>query len=159
MPKNESYAIRMIELVATYFVVSKKYAFLIIVHMNAACSIGLIVLIATGTIVLSTLNYICAAFEIAGWRNDFLNPIMNDKYSDYQKYFVFLFEQSIWQNLFNYSRNIIYSYRIKQAMAINLAPTFYMKNDIVIQKKMIRAIRIHRKAIELVLILWYLYYE
>jgi hypothetical protein len=66
MPKNESYAIRMIELVATYFVVSKKYAFLIIVHMNAACSIGLIVLIATGTIVLSTLNYICAAFEIAG---------------------------------------------------------------------------------------------
>jgi len=66
IPKNESYAIRIIELVATYFVVSEKYAFLIIVHMNAACSIGLIILIATGTIIVSTLNYICAAFEIAG---------------------------------------------------------------------------------------------
>jgi hypothetical protein len=66
MPKNESYAIRMIELVATYFAVSEKHTFLIIVHMNAACSIGLIILIATGTIIVSTLNYICAAFEIAG---------------------------------------------------------------------------------------------
>ncbi|KAH0945740.1 hypothetical protein HN011_001500 [Eciton burchellii] len=106
IPKNESYAIRTIELIATYFAISEKYAFLIIVHMNAACSIGLIVLIATGTIMVSSVNYICAAFEIAG-------------------------------------------YRIEQAMAINLSSSFDMKNDIVIQRKMIRAIRIHCKAIEL----------
>jgi len=56
----------MIELVATYFAVSEKYAFLVIVHMNAACSAGLIVLIATGTILVSILKYICATFEIAG---------------------------------------------------------------------------------------------
>jgi len=66
MPKNESYAIRTMELVATYFVVSEKYAFLVIIHMNAACSIGLVILLATGTIMLSFLKYICAAFEIAG---------------------------------------------------------------------------------------------
>jgi len=66
MPKNESYAIRMIELIATYFVVSEKYAFLIIVYMNAACSIGLFVLIAMGAILVSIFKYICAAFEIAG---------------------------------------------------------------------------------------------
>jgi len=66
MPKNESYAIHMIELVATYFAVSEKYAFLIIVHMNAACSIGLIVLIATSTILVSYSKYICATFEVAG---------------------------------------------------------------------------------------------
>jgi len=146
-------AIRMIELVATYFVISEKYAFLIIVHMNAACSIGLLVLIATGTILVSILKYICAAFEIAGWRNNFWNAIMNDKYSNYQKYFVFPFKQSIWQNRFNYNRNIIYSYRIEQAMIINLSPSFDMKNDIVIQRKIICAIRIHRKAMELVFIL------
>jgi len=35
-------------------------------------------------------------------------------------------------------------------MAINLSSSFDMKNDIVIQRKMIHAIRIHRKAIELV---------
>jgi len=56
----------MKELVATYFVVSEKYAFLIIVHMNIACSAGLIVLMATGTIMISYCKYICATFEIAG---------------------------------------------------------------------------------------------
>jgi len=66
MPKNESYAIRLIELVAKYFAVPQKHAFLIIVHMNAACSTGLIVLIATGTIIVSYFKYICATFEIAG---------------------------------------------------------------------------------------------
>jgi len=66
MPKNESYTIRMVELVATYFVVSEKYTFLIIVHMNAACTTGLFVLIATATLVVSYLKYICALFEIAG---------------------------------------------------------------------------------------------
>ncbi|KAH0945751.1 hypothetical protein HN011_002254 [Eciton burchellii] len=102
MPKNESYAIRTIELVATYFAVSEKHAFLIIIHMNAACSTGLIVLIATGTIMISYFKYICATFEIAG-------------------------------------------YRVEQAMA----SSFNMKNDIVIYRKIICAILIHRKAMEL----------
>jgi len=66
IPKNESHAIHIIELVATYFVVPEKYSFLIIVHMNTACSAGLIVLIATGTIILSYFKYICAIFQIAG---------------------------------------------------------------------------------------------
>ncbi|KAH0945754.1 hypothetical protein HN011_002257 [Eciton burchellii] len=102
MPKNESYAIRTIELVATYFAVSEKHAFLIIIHMNAACSTGLIVLIATGTIMISYFKYICATFEIAG-------------------------------------------YRVEQAMA----SSFDIKNDIAIYRKMICAILIHRKAMEL----------
>jgi len=42
-------------------------------------------------------------------------------------------------------------------MAMNLLFSFDMKNDIVIQRKIIYAIHIHRKAIELVFIL--LYYE
>jgi len=66
MPKNESYTIRMVELVATYFVISEKYTFLIIVHMNAASTTGLFVLIATGTLFVSYSKYICALFEIAG---------------------------------------------------------------------------------------------
>jgi len=53
--------------------------------------------------------------------------------------------------------NITYSYRIEKAMAINLSSTFDMKNDIIIQRKMICAIHLHRKAMELVFILWYLY--
>jgi len=66
MPKNESYAIHMVELVATYFAVSEKYSFLIIVHMNAARFTGLIVLIATASLGVSYFKYICALLEIAG---------------------------------------------------------------------------------------------
>jgi hypothetical protein len=55
---------------------------------------------------------------------------------------------------FIYRRNVIYSYRVEQAMAINLSPNFDMKNDIIIQRKMICAILIHRKAMKLVFILY-----
>jgi len=50
----------------------------------------------------------------------------------------------------NYGRNIIYSYRVEQAMA----SSFDIKNDIVIYRKIICAILIHRKAMELVFILY-----
>jgi len=56
----------MIELVAMYYAISEKYTFLIIVHMSAAYTTGLIVLVATGTLGVSYLKCICALFEIAG---------------------------------------------------------------------------------------------
>jgi len=65
------------------------------------------------------------------------------------------FKQSNWQNRFNYSRSVICRYRVEQA--INLSFSFDVKNDIVIHKKMISAIRIHRKAMESVSILRYVY--
>jgi len=51
----------------------------------------------------------------------------------------------------NYRRNVIYSYRVEQAMA---SASFDIKNDIIIQRKMICAILIHRKAMELVSIIY-----
>jgi len=54
----------------------------------------------------------------------------------------------------NYRKNVIYSYRVEQAMAINLLPTFDMKNDIIIYRNIICAVLIHRKAMELVFILY-----
>jgi len=38
-----------------------------------------------------------------------------------------------------------------------LSSTFDIKNDIIIHRKMISAIHIHRKAMESVFILWYMY--
>jgi len=75
---------------------------------------------------------------------------MNDEYSNYQKYSVFRLKQISYR--FNYRRNVIYSYRVEQA--INLSPSFDLKNDVIIQKKMICAILIHRNAMELVFILY-----
>jgi len=61
----------------------------------------------------------------------------------------------IWQDWFNYNNSVIYSYRVERA--INLSSTFDMKNDIIIHRKMISAIHIHRKSMESVFMLWYMY--
>ncbi|EZA47028.1 hypothetical protein DMN91_004391 [Ooceraea biroi] len=68
VPKNESYAIHMMQFVTEYFNVSEKYYFLVVVHLNAACSTGLIVLAGTGTIFFSYLQQTCGMFEIASYR-------------------------------------------------------------------------------------------
>jgi len=68
---------------------------------------------------------------------------MIDKYLDCQKYFVFHLKHTI-NNLIE----LIIEGIIEQAMA---SSSFDIKNDIIIYRKMICAILIHRKAIELVL--------
>ncbi|RLU23641.1 hypothetical protein DMN91_003847 [Ooceraea biroi] len=105
VPKNESYTIRTMQFVTKYFKISEKYYFLVLVHLNAACSTGLIILVGTGTMLFSYFKHVCGMFEIA-------------------------------------------SYRIEQAMAIELLHNFDIKNRIVICRKMICAIDIQRQAME-----------
>ncbi|EZA47030.1 hypothetical protein X777_17006 [Ooceraea biroi] len=68
VPKNVSYAIRAMYFMTKYFKVSEKYYFLVLVHLNAACTTGLIVMIAMGTMLLSYTQHICGMFEIASYR-------------------------------------------------------------------------------------------
>ncbi|EZA51616.1 hypothetical protein X777_08799 [Ooceraea biroi] len=68
VPKNESYAIRMTQFISVYFNVSEKYCVLVLVHLAAAASTGLIVFIGTGTMLFSYLQHICGMFEIASYR-------------------------------------------------------------------------------------------
>ncbi|XP_026824689.1 uncharacterized protein LOC105285962 isoform X2 [Ooceraea biroi] len=103
MSKNESYAIHIMEMVTKYFIVSEKYYFLILVHLNATCSAELIVFTATATTLMSIFKHICGMFEIA-------------------------------------------SYRIEQAMTIELLRDLNTKNEILIYKNLICAVDIHRKA-------------
>ncbi|EZA47949.1 hypothetical protein X777_15045 [Ooceraea biroi] len=88
IPKNESYAIFMMEIVTKYFVVSEKYYFLIIVHMNATFSVGLIVLTGTGTMMISYFKYACGMFEITRYNVSwYLAPV------DIQKMILFLLQR------------------------------------------------------------------
>ncbi|XP_026825136.1 uncharacterized protein LOC113561860 [Ooceraea biroi] len=68
IPRNESYAIHMMQFVTTYFNVSEKYYFLIVVHLNAASTIGLIVCVGTGTMLFSYLQHICVIVLNKQWR-------------------------------------------------------------------------------------------
>ncbi|XP_026825111.1 uncharacterized protein LOC105282612 isoform X5 [Ooceraea biroi] len=105
IPKNESYTIRTMEIVSKFFVVSKKYYFLVMVHLCSAASAGVIVLSAIGTMLISHFMHACGMFEIA-------------------------------------------SYRIEQAMAVELLHIFNIRNEIIIYRKIICAIDIQRQAMD-----------
>ncbi|XP_026825100.1 uncharacterized protein LOC105282608 isoform X4 [Ooceraea biroi] len=66
--KNESYAIHTMQFISEYFNISEKYYFLVLVHLNAACTTGLIVSIAASTMLFSYFKHICGMFEIASYR-------------------------------------------------------------------------------------------
>jgi len=53
---------------------------------------------------------------------------------------------------YNHNNEIVYSYRIEKAMAINMLNNVYLKNEIIMYKEIIHAVDIHRKAIKLVFI-------
>ncbi|XP_070152591.1 odorant receptor 10-like [Polyergus mexicanus] len=54
--------------VTEYFVDQKKYFYLILLHGNAALFIGLVTVLATGTLLIAYLQYACGMFRIASYR-------------------------------------------------------------------------------------------
>ncbi|XP_072758371.1 uncharacterized protein [Anoplolepis gracilipes] len=55
-------------IVTEYFVDQKKYYYLILLHIISAMLIGIVVLLATGTILVVYLQYACGMFRIACYR-------------------------------------------------------------------------------------------
>ncbi|KAH0944515.1 Or9e31 [Eciton burchellii] len=106
-PNNSNiYAHQLKVLVYKYFAVQGKYFHLFLVYLNAVVTIGLIALLATGTMLLSYFKHICGMFRIA-------------------------------------------SYRLEQAMQKDMLQNITLHYyEIMIYKKMISAVDIHRKAME-----------
>lgn len=65
--KNETSTMRrrLIVLLSKYYAIQEKYILIIILHMNAACTIGSLALVATGTIMITCIKHICGMFRIA----------------------------------------------------------------------------------------------
>ncbi|XP_072750518.1 uncharacterized protein [Anoplolepis gracilipes] len=55
-------------IVTEYFIDQKKYLYLILLHENTALLIGIIALLATGTMLIVYLQYACGMFRIACYR-------------------------------------------------------------------------------------------
>ncbi|XP_029678507.1 uncharacterized protein LOC115244726 [Formica exsecta] len=51
-----------------YFIDQEKYPYLITLHRHAACCIGLLAMLTTGTMLLTYLQHTCAMFSIACYR-------------------------------------------------------------------------------------------
>ncbi|XP_025270100.1 uncharacterized protein LOC109609779 [Camponotus floridanus] len=52
-------------IITEYFIDQEKYSYLITVHRHAACLIGSLAMLATGTMLITYVQHICAMFSIA----------------------------------------------------------------------------------------------
>jgi len=61
---------RQIQFMTEYFVNEEKYFFLILLHINAAFCIGMIATLATGTILLGSIQFIFGMFKISRYERN-----------------------------------------------------------------------------------------
>ncbi|XP_070159397.1 uncharacterized protein [Polyergus mexicanus] len=59
---------RQLQVSSEYFVDQEKYFYYLLLHINAAACIGLTSAVATGTMLIAYLQYICGMFTIASYR-------------------------------------------------------------------------------------------
>ncbi|XP_026826485.1 uncharacterized protein LOC113562181 isoform X2 [Ooceraea biroi] len=62
-----------------YFIDQQKYYYVILLHMNAAISIGILTFIATGTLMIAYLQHTCGMFRIACYRIEHAMEINTQK--------------------------------------------------------------------------------
>ncbi|KAL6421273.1 hypothetical protein ACFW04_011853 [Cataglyphis niger] len=97
---------RQLHILTEYFVDQEKYFYYLLLHMNAAISIGFIVVVATGSMLIAYFQYMCALFAIA-------------------------------------------SYRIKNAIKIQISQDIIVQNKNLAHNRIKCAVDIHRKAMEM----------
>ncbi|EZA56735.1 hypothetical protein X777_02340 [Ooceraea biroi] len=68
MPKNVSYARHLIVTLTTYFAVQERYFYLLLLYLNAVCTVGTVVILAVGTMLVSCFKYICGMLRVASYR-------------------------------------------------------------------------------------------
>ncbi|XP_025155309.1 uncharacterized protein LOC105189243 isoform X3 [Harpegnathos saltator] len=65
---NTSYSRYKIPITTEYFVDEERYFYLLLLHVDIALCIGMIVLVATGTMLIASFKHACGMFKIASYR-------------------------------------------------------------------------------------------
>ncbi|XP_029659942.1 uncharacterized protein LOC115233578 [Formica exsecta] len=65
---NKSRSHASVHIMTEYFIDQEKYSYLIMLHRHAACCIGSLAMVATGTMLITYLQHTCAMFNIACYR-------------------------------------------------------------------------------------------
>jgi len=68
LPKNESRQHQMY-ITTEYFLDQEKFYYLIQIHLSIAVVIGIMIILSTGTTLISYTQYVCALFKIARYEN------------------------------------------------------------------------------------------
>ncbi|KAL6425039.1 hypothetical protein ACFW04_009382 [Cataglyphis niger] len=79
MPGNESRP--HVSLISEYFIDQEKYFYLILLHTNAAFCVGVMVMLATGTMCITYIQHICGMLRIASYRMERIISIDTQKIS------------------------------------------------------------------------------
>lgn len=64
LSQNKTYSQHWMKAVTKYYIIQEKYFYIVYVHMNAAYSVGISILIAIGAILLSFIKHICGLFQV-----------------------------------------------------------------------------------------------
>ncbi|XP_026826480.1 uncharacterized protein LOC105287157 isoform X2 [Ooceraea biroi] len=104
-----------------YFIDQEKYYYVILIHMNAALFIGILTVIATGTLMIMFFQHACGMFKIA-W----------------------------YETGHNLTTRILQNYRIEHAIGINILKNISFNSEPSISKKIVYAVDIHREAMQII---------
>lgn len=65
MPNNINYTGHLKELLSKHFAIDERYFYVILLHLDAAITVGSFALVAGATIMFSYIIHICGMFKIA----------------------------------------------------------------------------------------------
>ncbi|XP_070159387.1 odorant receptor 49a-like [Polyergus mexicanus] len=105
---------RQLQILTEYFIDQERYFYYLLLHINAAICIGLVSLVATGTMLIAYFQYMCAMFTIAGYRIE--NAIKTQISQDIIKHNKNLMYKSI--------KNAVDIHRKAMALSIKLRTKF-----------------------------------
>ncbi|XP_019697027.1 odorant receptor 49b-like isoform X2 [Harpegnathos saltator] len=82
LPMNESRPLFMAHIMIEYFIDREMYSYLVVLHSSIAISVGAIVEVATGTMLIGYYKHVCAMFKIASYRIEQAMKINAQQYID-----------------------------------------------------------------------------
>ncbi|XP_070152145.1 uncharacterized protein [Polyergus mexicanus] len=82
---NKSRSHSSVHIMTEYFIDQEKHSYLVTLHRHAACCIGLLAMITTGTMLLTYAQHTCAMISIACYRIEHAMDILLKGYKNEQK--------------------------------------------------------------------------
>ncbi|KAL6268527.1 hypothetical protein P5V15_001660 [Pogonomyrmex californicus] len=104
-----------------YFIDQERYFYLLLLHTNAAICIGLIVLLATGTLLIAYFQHACGMFKIASYRIENALEIYVSKVNLKNEYLVYrglIYAVHIHQKAMMFSEYVISRFEISFMLLI-----------------------------------------
>ncbi|XP_032687815.1 uncharacterized protein LOC116851984 [Odontomachus brunneus] len=113
---NESHSYSLLQIRAEYFCNQEKYFYLILLHTNAVFCIGGTAIVATGTIIIVYLQYVCGMLKIASYRMNQalkINTIkINNMQNEYSAYKMIIYAIDMHRKAMKFLRIFMFKHEL-----------------------------------------------